>query len=83
MPDAIAAYRAAAELRDLEFVQFYPTALYMKKVPRFLLDESLRNEGAYLRNFELDRFMGKYHPLAERAPHDLVSRAIVHEMEVS
>ena len=77
------AFRAGAEVSDLEFVQFYPTALYMKKVPRFLLDDSLRNEGAYLRNFELDRFMGKYHPLAERAPHDLVSRAIIHEMEVS
>src|SRR5215471_811919 len=77
------AFRAGAEASDLEFVQFHPTALYMKKVPRFLLDESLRAEGAYLRNFELDRFMGKYHPLAERAPHDLVSRAIVHEMEVS
>jgi len=77
------AFRAGAEVSDLEFVQFYPTALHMKKVPRFLLDESLRAEGAYLRNFELDRFMGKYHPLAERAPHDLVSRAIVHEMEVS
>jgi L-aspartate oxidase len=77
------AFRAGAEVSDLEFIQFYPTALHMKKVPRFLLDESLRAEGAYLRNFELDRFMGKYHPLAERAPHDLVSRAIVHEMEVS
>src|SRR5215472_600456 len=77
------AFRAGAELSDLEFGQVYPTAVHMKKVPRFLLDESLRAEGAYLRNFELDRFMGKYHPLAERAPHDLVSRAIVHEMEVS
>ena len=77
------AFRAGAEASDLEFVQYHPTALYMKKVPRFLLDESLRAEGAYLRNFELDRFMGKYHPLAERAPHDLVSRAIAHEMEVS
>jgi len=77
------AFRAGAEVSDLEFVQFCPTALYMKKVPRFLLAESLREEGAYLRNVELDRFMGKYHPLAERAPQDLVSRAIVHEMEVS
>jgi len=77
------AFRAGAEVADLEFIQFCPTALHMKKVPRFLLDETLRSEGAYLRNFELDRFMAKYHPLAERAPHDLVSRAIVHEMEVS
>jgi len=77
------AVRAGAEVRDLEFIQFHPTALYMKKAPRFLLEEGLRSEGAYLRNFELDRFMGKYHPLGERAPRDLVSRAIVHEMEVS
>lgn len=79
---AVAA-RAGAELSDMEFVQFHPTALYMKKVPRFLLSEKLRAEGAYLRNVELDRFMAKYHPLAERAPQNLVVRAIVHEMEVS
>jgi len=77
------AVRAGAEASDLEFVQFHPTALYMKKVPRFLLPEELCEEGAYLRNFELNRFMGKYHPLSERAPRDRVARAIVHEMEVS
>ena len=77
------AFRAGAELSDLEFVQFHPTAIYMKKVPPFPLPETLREEGAYLRNFELNRFMAKYHPLGERAPHDLVVRAIVHEMEVS
>ena len=82
--DGIAiAFRAGAEISDMEFVQFHPTALYMKKVPRFLLSEDLRTEGAYLRNFELDRFMGKYHPLGVLAPNDLVARAIVHEMEVS
>lgn len=82
--DGIAlAVRAGAELGDMEFVQFHPTALYMKKVPRFVLPESLRSEGAYLRNIELNRFMAKYHPLAERAPRDVVARAIVHEMEVS
>ncbi len=77
------AYRAGAELSDLEFVQFHPTALYMKKVPRFLLSEALRAEGACLRNIELNRFMGKYHPMGELAPRDVVARAIVHEMEVS
>jgi len=82
--DGIAlAFRAGAEVGDMEFVQFHPTALYMKKVPAFLLDESLRSEGGYLRNFELDRFMAKYHPLGERGPGAVVSRAIVHEMEVS
>jgi len=77
------AVRAGAEVSDMEFVQFHPTTLYMKKVPRFLLPERLRAEGALLRNIELNRFMAKYHPLGERAPRDLVSRAIVHEMEIS
>jgi L-aspartate oxidase len=77
------AFRAGAEVSDLEFVQFHPTVLYLKKAPRFLLSEALRSEGAQLRNIELDRFMGKYHPLGELAPRDLVARAIVHEMEVS
>jgi L-aspartate oxidase len=82
--DGIAmAFRAGAELSDLEFVQFCPTALYMKNVPSFLLPETLLQEGGYLRNLELDRFMAKYHPLAERAPRDLVARAIIHEIEVT
>ena len=55
----------------------------MKKVPRFLLSEALRTEGAHLRNFEMNQFMGKYHPMGELAPRDLVARAILHEMEVS
>jgi L-aspartate oxidase len=77
------AYRAGAEISDMEFIQFHPTVLYMKKAPRFLLSEALRRDGAYLRNIELDRFMHKYHPLAEQAPSDVVARAIMHEMEVS
>jgi L-aspartate oxidase len=77
------AYRAGAELSDLEFIQFHPTTLYMKKVPKIPLPENILEQGGYLRNFELNRFMGKYHPAGERAPRDLVLRAIVHEMEVS
>ena len=77
------AFRAGAELSDMEFIQFYPTALYLKKAPHLLLSEALRREGAFLRNFEMDRFMAKYHPLAEQAPAEVVSRAIMHEMEVS
>jgi len=77
------AFRAGAEVSDMEFVQFHPTALYLNKAPRFLLSEALRGEGALLRNIEMDRFMGKYHPMGELAPRDVVARAIVHEMEVS
>ena len=77
------AFRAGADVSDMEFIQFHPTALYLKKAPRFLLSEALRGEGAYLRNIELTRFMGKYHPMGELAPRDVVARAIVHEMEVS
>jgi L-aspartate oxidase len=77
------AFRAGAEVSDMEFIQFHPTALYLKKAPRFLLSEALRGEGAYLRNLEMDRFMPKYHPMAELAPRDVVARAIVHELDVS
>jgi L-aspartate oxidase len=76
------AFRAGAEIADMEFVQFHPTALYLKGAPRFLLSEALRGEGAYLRNGEMHRFMSKYHPMGELAPRDVVARAIVHELEV-
>jgi L-aspartate oxidase len=77
------AHRAGAELTDLEFIQFHPTALYLKKAPRFLLSEALRGEGAFLRNMEMMRFMAKYHSMAELAPRDVVARAIMHELERS
>src|SRR6185437_8663191 len=77
------AFRAGAEVCDMEFIQFHPTALYLKNAPRFLLSEALRGEGGILRNGELHRFMAKYHELAELAPRDVVARAIAHELEVS
>jgi len=77
------AFRAGAEVSDMEFIQFHPTALFLKNAPRFLLSEALRGEGAYLRNANLSRFMPKYHEMAELAPRDIVARAIAHELEVS
>jgi L-aspartate oxidase len=75
-----AAWRAGAEIADIEFVQFHPTALHVEGAPRFLLSEALRGEGAYLRNAEGERFMDRYHELAELAPRDVVSRSIIAEM---
>jgi L-aspartate oxidase len=68
------AYEAGAEISDIEFVQFHPTALAVEGAPRFLLSEALRGEGAVLRNTKGDRFTD------ELAPRDVVSRAIVEEM---
>lgn len=76
------AYVAGAEISDIEFVQFHPTALHLEGAPRFLLSEALRGEGAYLRNSAGDRFMERYHPMRELAPRDIVSRAIVSEMRI-
>jgi L-aspartate oxidase len=80
--DGIAmAWRAGAAVSDMEFVQFHPTALHVPGAPYFLLSEALRGEGAWLRNLAGERFMLGAHPLAELAPRDVVSRAIVIEME--
>ncbi len=68
------AWRAGAEISDIEFVQFHPTALHVEGAPRFLLSEALRGEGGVLRNAAGERFTD------ELAPRDVVSRAIVAEM---
>lgn len=78
--DGIAmAWRAGAEIADMEFYQFHPTALSLPGVQRFLLSEALRGEGAWLRNAGGERFMERYHPLLELAPRDVVARAITRE----
>jgi L-aspartate oxidase len=78
--DGIAlAVEAGAALADMEFYQFHPTAFSLPGVPRFLLSEALRGEGAYLRNDRGERFMERYHPLLELAPRDVVARAITRE----
>lgn len=78
-----AAKRAGAELRDMKFVQFHPTALiYPNENGRFfLISEALRGEGAILRNRRGDAFMQDVHPLKDLAPRDIVARAIVREMK--
>ncbi|MGE7616418.1 L-aspartate oxidase [Paenibacillus sp. NPDC101420] len=77
------AYRAGAHIRDMEFIQFHPTALSYPGAPRFLISEAVRGEGAVLRNINGERFMERYHELLELAPRDIVARAIVSEMELT
>jgi L-aspartate oxidase len=75
---ALAAH-AGAELADMEFYQFHPTAFSLPGAPRFLISEALRGEGAWLRNHTGERFMQRYHPRLELAPRDIVARAIARE----
>ncbi len=74
------AYRAGVPLRDMEMVQFHPTTLYVAGATRALISEAVRGEGAHLVDREGRRFMPEYHPDAELAPRDVVSRAILKEM---
>ena len=74
-------FRAGARVMDMEFYQFHPTALRLEGAPSFLLSEAMRGEGAVLRDREGRAFMLDYHPLADLAPRDVVSRAIATEME--
>src|SRR5690606_34218295 len=74
---------AGAALKDLEFIQFHPTTLFLgdrKPVSIFLISEALRGEGALLKNIHGERFMKKYDERLELASRDVVSRAIRQEM---
>ena len=75
------ALRAGATLQDMEFVQFHPTALATEESPAPLISEAVRGEGALLLNPARERFMPKYHRLAELAPRDVVARAEFAEMQ--
>jgi L-aspartate oxidase len=79
--DGIAlALRAGAAVADIEFMQFHPTALHHPSMPRPLLSEALRGEGAVLRDEHGVAFMADEHPLADLAPRDVVSRAIARRL---
>ena len=80
--DGIAlAYEAGAQLADMEFIQFHPSALYLKDKDAFLISEAVRGEGAWMLNTEGERFMKEVHPLAELAPRDIVAFSIYRQMQ--
>ncbi|MCL1885384.1 MAG: L-aspartate oxidase [Dehalococcoidia bacterium] len=80
--DGIAlAYRAGADIVDMEFFQFHPTAFHMPGAETFLISEAMRGEGGILRNASGEAFMSSYTPQAELAPRDIVARSIVCEMQ--
>jgi len=82
--DGIAiSWNAGAQLTDMEFIQFHPTATYIEGTESFLISETLRGEGAYLLNKDGRRFMPDYHQLAELAPRDIVSRSLHKEISSS
>jgi len=75
------AFRAGATMRDMEFMQFHPTVLYIAGSSRTLITEAVRGDGAYLIDANGTRFMGEYDERLELAPRDIVSQAIVSQME--
>ncbi|HYV19165.1 MAG TPA: L-aspartate oxidase [Verrucomicrobiae bacterium] len=77
---AAMAYRAGAEMMDLEFVQFHPTALMVSGAPRFLLSEAMRGEGGRLVDGQGRPFMTEFDPRGDLAPRDIVARGIFEVM---
>jgi L-aspartate oxidase len=75
------AFNAGAEIIDMEFFQFHPTALRLPGVTPFLISEAVRGEGGILRNVEGHHFMPDYAPEGDLAPRDIVARSIVYEMK--
>jgi L-aspartate oxidase len=75
------AFRAGALMRDMEFMQFHPTVLYIAGSSRTLITEAVRGEGAYLVDANGYRFMEDYDPRLELAPRDVVSKSIVGQMD--
>ena len=77
-------YNIGARVKDMEFIQFHPTAMYGNSYERrFLISEAVRGEGAFLRNINGERFMNKYHPMKDLAPRDIVSRSIFKELRIT
>ncbi len=77
------AWEAGAQIADLEFIQFHPSALYVPGKEAYLISEAVRGEGAWLLNHRGERFMKDIHPLAELAPRDVVAYSIFRQIQKS